>query len=100
MSRSPSARYGVAIIAILAAFAVRYGLHGTLENRIPFAFFTLATLIASWYGGLCPGVVSAGGGGTPPAHPFFPPAFPGGRVWWGRCRSLGRSLAPTQRPPR
>ena len=73
MSRSISARYAVAVVAILAAFAVRYGLHGTLENRIPFAFFTLATLIAAWYGGLGPGLLAAVGGLTLTDYFFLPP---------------------------
>ena len=73
MSRSPSSRYAVAIAAILVAFALRYGLHGTLENRIPFAFFTLATLIAAWYGGLGPGLLAAVGGLTLTDYFFLPP---------------------------
>jgi K+-sensing histidine kinase KdpD len=73
MNRSPAARYGVAIIAILGAFALRYGLHDTLVNRIPFAFFTLATLIAAWYGGLGPGLLAAVGGLTLTDAFFLPP---------------------------
>ena len=52
-------KYVVAIVAVAVAFAVRYGLYGTLENRIPFGFFTLSTLIAAWYGGLGPGLFAA-----------------------------------------
>src|SRR5262245_46889405 len=78
MSRSIPARYAVAIAAILGAFAVRYGLHGTLENRIPFAFFTLATLIAAWYGGLGPGLLAAVGGLTLTDYFFLPPHSPEG----------------------
>ena len=52
-------KYAVAIAVVAAAFALRYSLHGSLENRIPFAFFTLATLIAAWYGGLGPGLLAA-----------------------------------------
>jgi len=73
MRRSTSARYAVAIVAILAAFAVRYGLHGTLEHRIPFAFFTLSTLIAAWYGGLGPGLLAAVGGLALTDFFFLPP---------------------------
>jgi K+-sensing histidine kinase KdpD len=61
MSRYPShfQRYAVAVAAVAAAFAVRYGIYGTLDNRLPFAFFTSATLIAAWYGGLGPGLLAA-----------------------------------------
>ena len=61
MSRYPSPlkRYSVAIAAVAAAFAIRYGIYGTLDNRLPFAFFTSATVIAAWYGGLGPGLLAA-----------------------------------------
>lgn len=61
MKRKPTTieKYVVAIAVVGAAFALRYSLHGSLENRIPFAFFTLATLIAAWYGGLGPGFLAA-----------------------------------------
>src|SRR5262245_48282713 len=75
---STSVRYAVAIVAILAAFAIRYGLHDTLANRIPFAFFTLATLIAAWYGGLGPGLLAAVGGLTLTDYFFLPPHSPEG----------------------
>lgn len=78
MSNSISARYAVAIAAIVAAFALRYGLHDTLANRIPFAFFTLATLIAAWYGGLGPGLLAAVGGLALSDYFFLPPHSPEG----------------------
>jgi two-component system sensor histidine kinase/response regulator len=61
MSRYPShlKRYTVAIAAVAVAFAFRYGIYGTLDNRLPFSFFTSATLIAAWYGGLGPGLLAA-----------------------------------------
>jgi len=60
--KTTAEKYVVALIAVGAAFALRYGLYGTLENRIPFGFFTLATLISAWYGGLGPGLLAAVGG--------------------------------------
>ena len=57
--KTTAEKYAVALLAVGAAFALRYGLYGTLENRIPFGFFTLATLISAWYGGLGPGLVAA-----------------------------------------
>lgn len=61
MSRYPShlQRYAVAVAAVILAFAIRYGVYGTLDNRIPFGFFTSATLIAAWFGGLGPGLLAA-----------------------------------------
>ena len=43
----------------MLAFALRYGIYGTLDHRLPFSFFTTATLIAAWYGGLGPGMLAA-----------------------------------------
>jgi two-component system, sensor histidine kinase and response regulator len=38
---------------------LRYTIYGTLDHRLPFSFFTTATLIAAWYGGLGPGMLAA-----------------------------------------
>ncbi|MGH8634924.1 MAG: DUF4118 domain-containing protein [Burkholderiales bacterium] len=75
MSRYPShfQRYAVAIAAVAVAFAIRYGIYGTLDNRIPFAFFTSATLIAAWYGGLGPGLLAAAAGLLLGDYFFLPP---------------------------
>jgi K+-sensing histidine kinase KdpD len=53
--RSWKTRYGVAAIAVMSAFVLRYAIYGDLDNRVPFAFFTPAALIAAWYGGIGPG---------------------------------------------
>jgi K+-sensing histidine kinase KdpD len=52
-------RYMVAVAAVIVAFGLRYGIYGTLSDRLPFGFFTTATLIAAWYGGLGPGMLAA-----------------------------------------
>ena len=52
-------KYAVAVGVVALAFALRYGIYGTLDNRLPFSFFTVATLIAAWYGGLGPGMLAA-----------------------------------------
>ena len=52
-------RYAVAVGALVLAFALRYGIYGTLDHRLPFAFFLPATIIAAWYGGLGPGMLAA-----------------------------------------
>ncbi len=56
---TPLQKYTVAVAAVVVAFGLRYGIYGTLDNRLPFAFFTSATIIAAWYGGLGPGLVAA-----------------------------------------
>jgi len=52
-------RYAVAVVLVTIAFSLRYGLYGTLDHRLPFAFFIPATIIAAWYGGLGPGMLTA-----------------------------------------
>jgi len=52
-------KYAVAAGLVLIAFALRYGLYGTLDYRLPFAFFIPATIVAAWYGGLGPGMLAA-----------------------------------------
>jgi K+-sensing histidine kinase KdpD len=71
--KTPTERYIVAIAVVVAAFALRFGLHDSLGNRIPFAFFTLSTLIAAWYGGLGPGMFAAVAGLVLADMFFFPP---------------------------
>ena len=71
-------KYAVAIGVLGVAFALRYSLHDTVGNRIPFAFFTLATIIAAWYGGLGPGLLAAVGGLVLGDFFFLPPHSPEG----------------------
>jgi K+-sensing histidine kinase KdpD len=66
-------RYAVAVGAVVVAFALRYGIYGTLDNRLPFAFFSAATLIAAWYGGLGPGLLAAVAGLLLGDYFFLPP---------------------------
>jgi K+-sensing histidine kinase KdpD len=75
-NRNVAAKYAVAVVALGVAFGLRFGLYDSLEYRIPFAFFTLATLIASWYGGLGPGLVAAVGGLLLADYFFMPPHSP------------------------
>jgi len=56
---TPFQSYAVAVGAVALAFALRYGIYGTLDHRLPFSFFTTATLVAAWYGGLGPGMLAA-----------------------------------------
>lgn len=76
-------QYAVAMAALGAAFVLRYRIYGTLDNRLPFAFFVPATIVAAWYGGLGPGLLAAAGGlllgdyfFLPPHHAFGPLSEP------------------------
>lgn len=50
--------YGVAIIAVALAFALRYALEITLGNGYPFILFYPAIFFAAWYGGMRPGLLA------------------------------------------
>ena len=54
-----AARYGVAVGVTILAFALRYWMFGTQDNRFPFLFFVPAAMIATWYGGMAPGLLAA-----------------------------------------
>lgn len=73
--RNPShlQRYAVAIGVVVVAFTLRYGLYGTLDSRLPFAFFIPATIIAAWFGGLGPGLLAALAGLLLGDYFFLPP---------------------------
>ncbi len=70
---TPLQRYAVAVGAVALVFALRYGIYGTLDHRLPFSFFTTATLIAAWYGGLGPGMLAALAGLLLGDYFFLPP---------------------------
>ncbi len=56
--RSAVLRYGVAVLAVTIAFGIRYFVYGDLQNRVVFAFFVPAAMIAVWYGGVGPGILA------------------------------------------
>jgi K+-sensing histidine kinase KdpD len=56
--RTQTLRYAVALLAVLAAFSVRYTIYGDLQSRLAFTFFVPAAIVAVWYGGLGPGVLA------------------------------------------
>jgi PAS domain S-box-containing protein len=51
-------RYGVSVATILAATLVRLSLYGVLGDRVVFATYIVAVLVASLYGGWGPGLVA------------------------------------------
>ncbi len=70
---TPLRKYAVAVSAVALAFVLRYSIYGTLDHRLPFSFFTTATLIAAWYGGLGPGMLAALAGLLLGDYFFLPP---------------------------
>jgi K+-sensing histidine kinase KdpD len=60
--RSIFARYGVAIAAVAVAFLIRYWLFGVQDSRVPFILFVPAAMIATWYGGMAPGLLATAAG--------------------------------------
>ena len=65
--------YLVAVVVVAVAFGLRFGLYGGLNNRLPFAFFLPAAMIAAWYGGLGPGMLAAAAGLLLGDYFFLPP---------------------------
>jgi Domain of unknown function (DUF4118) len=57
--RPAIARYGTALGVVALAFALRYWVIGTQDYRYPFLFFVPAVAIATWFGGMGPGMLAA-----------------------------------------
>ncbi|HEY9282981.1 MAG TPA: PAS domain S-box protein, partial [Pyrinomonadaceae bacterium] len=72
--RPAIARYGVALAAAAAAFAVTYAVQGFVNNRLPFAFFYAAVVVATFYGGLRPGLLAVAVSALLSDFFFLPPA--------------------------
>jgi len=60
--RPAVARYGVAVAVVILAFVLRYWLFGTQDHRLPFIFFVPAAMVATWYGGMAPGLLATAAG--------------------------------------
>jgi K+-sensing histidine kinase KdpD len=80
--RSVIARYGVAILSVAIAAAVRELLQSPFGDRAPFTTFYIAVMVAAFYGGLGPGLLATAlstlmgayfwllpGGSVPPSRP-------------------------------
>jgi PAS domain S-box-containing protein len=52
-------RYGLGILAVLAAFAIRFAMSPWLGSRAPFILFVPAIMIAAWTGGLVPALLAS-----------------------------------------
>lgn len=51
-------RYGLALLCVILATGLRIVFDTTLHDRLPFATYFVAVLVAVWYGGLGPGLVA------------------------------------------
>src|SRR5690606_38015040 len=72
-ARSAIRRYGAAIVVFVAALIIRYPLRGALGAGAPYLFFSPAVILASWYGGLGPGVLTTVFSIAAAAYFFMPP---------------------------
>jgi K+-sensing histidine kinase KdpD len=77
--RTRLVRYGAAAAFVTIAFLLRYILSGDLSNRLAFAFFLPAAMLAAWFGGMGPGFLAAVAGlllgdffFLPPHHAWVP----------------------------
>jgi signal transduction histidine kinase len=52
------AKYGLALVAVLAAFVARFLLEPILGAVAPLILFSLAVTLSAWYGGFGPGIVA------------------------------------------
>jgi PAS domain S-box-containing protein len=51
-------RYGVAVVAVAAALALKFMLAPYLSVDVPFLVFFMAVMVSAWYGGLGPGLLA------------------------------------------
>src|SRR6187549_1897108 len=50
--------YGIAVVAVGLAAALRWGMWGVLGESLPYLFFFAAIMAAAWFGGLRPGLLA------------------------------------------
>jgi PAS domain S-box-containing protein len=68
-------RYGVALLAVLAATLIRLTLHPVFGSTGPFVFFIIAVIVAAWFGGRGPGLLATLLGAFTGAFFFLEPAY-------------------------
>jgi PAS domain S-box-containing protein len=67
-------RYGVAVLAVVAAVLVRMPFQPLLGATTPFLFFFPAIIVAAWYGGFGPGLLATGLSALGASYFFMDPA--------------------------
>jgi two-component system sensor kinase FixL len=66
-------RYAVAVLLFAASLAVRFVFHPWLGPTVPYMQFFPAILVAAWYGGLGPGLVTTAASVLAAMYLFLPP---------------------------
>jgi K+-sensing histidine kinase KdpD len=56
--REPVLRYPMAVMAVGGALLARFLLDPLLGNHLPFVTFFVGVVVASWYGGVRPGLLA------------------------------------------
>src|SRR5215210_5182345 len=70
---SPLLRYGVAVLAVGVAFAIKLLLDPLIVQETPFLLVFGAIMISAWYGGLGPGLLATFAAGLATDYFFLPP---------------------------
>uniref|UniRef100_UPI00405629BC sensor histidine kinase n=1 Tax=Candidatus Electrothrix sp. TaxID=2170559 RepID=UPI00405629BC len=70
----PLARYGSAVLVVVAALGVRWMLAPLLGGQAPLLIFVLAVVVAAWYGGFGSGMLATALSALAGAHFFIEPA--------------------------
>jgi PAS domain S-box-containing protein len=65
--------YAVAVLALVAAWALRFALHPIINDNLPFLSFTIAALLVEFYCGLGPALLAMVGGFLLGTYYFVPP---------------------------
>ena len=72
---SPSLRYVFAIVTVIVFSLLRAALQPLLGEGVPFILYYPAIVIAAWFGGLWPGILSTVLGGLIAWYVFIPPTY-------------------------
>jgi K+-sensing histidine kinase KdpD len=84
---SPLLRYGVAVLAVGVAFAIKLFLDPLIVQETPFLLIFGAIMISAWYGGLRPGLLATVAAGLATDHFFLQPTpAPSPGLAWRPCR--------------
>lgn len=71
--RSQLLGYGVAVVSVVVATALRYAVGPLLPPGLPFLTYFIAVVVSAWYGGLGPAAVCIVLSSLAAAHFFIPP---------------------------
>lgn len=75
LTKSATWRYGVAVLATATILILRFLLDPVLGSDAPLLAFTVAVMVAAWYGGLGPGLLATGLSVVAGTYFFIVPAF-------------------------